>query len=183
MSRKDSTGSRRRTAFGLATAAGGALAAAMLSMGTAPADPSPTSCPTTTGTRSCSGPPAHRASSPRRVSLTRPGHRVVRAKTRAMRHFDHGRRHVRRQLTVTRSEDLINAIDPSAFVTQTDTRHRWHPRAGGGHTWSPTTSLATLATGLDFFLLDPTGLDYLLTPGRRPPVGVASVLSLISASG
>jgi hypothetical protein len=35
MNQKDSTGSRRRTAFGLATAAGGALAAAALSMGTA----------------------------------------------------------------------------------------------------------------------------------------------------
>jgi hypothetical protein len=37
MSRKDSTGSRRRAAFGLATAAGGAVAA-MLSMGIAHAD-------------------------------------------------------------------------------------------------------------------------------------------------
>lgn len=39
MSPIESNRGRRRTAFGFATAAGGALAAAMLSMGTAHADP------------------------------------------------------------------------------------------------------------------------------------------------
>jgi hypothetical protein len=61
-------------------------------------------------------------------------------------------------------ENLIYAIDPSAFYEQT----------GGGAVGTiidtagaylvPDSTLGYLATGLDYGLLSPTGLDFVLTP-------------------
>jgi hypothetical protein len=59
--------------------------------------------------------------------------------------------------------DLINAIDPSAFALQSD------PDIVGtfnilGDYLVPVDSLGYLAQSVDFFLLDPTGLGFLLSP-------------------
>lgn len=59
-------------------------------------------------------------------------------------------------------EDIVNALDPSAFSTQV-TDGITGTLAGGGYL-VPEDSLGYLATGLDYFLLTPTGLDYLLSP-------------------
>jgi hypothetical protein len=57
---------------------------------------------------------------------------------------------------------LINSIDPAAFVTQTDP-DIVGTLAGGGYL-VPDDFLGYLATDLDFFLLNPTGLGFLLSP-------------------
>ena len=61
-------------------------------------------------------------------------------------------------------ENLINAIDPSAFYEQT-TEGVTGTLAGGLDAYLvPDSFLGYLATGLDYGLLTPTGLDYVLTP-------------------
>jgi hypothetical protein len=57
---------------------------------------------------------------------------------------------------------LINSIDPAAFVTQTDP-DIVGTLAGGGYL-VPDDFLGYLATDLDFFVLNPTGLGFLLSP-------------------
>jgi hypothetical protein len=59
--------------------------------------------------------------------------------------------------------DLINAIDPSAFATQVDPDIVGTFTEAGGYL-VPVDSLGYLATSVDFFLLDPTGLGFLLSP-------------------
>jgi hypothetical protein len=59
--------------------------------------------------------------------------------------------------------DLIHAVDPSAFVLQSD------PDIVGTATMAgqylvPDDALGYLATDVDFFLLDPTGLGFILSP-------------------
>jgi hypothetical protein len=61
-------------------------------------------------------------------------------------------------------EDLINAIDPSAFYEQTTQGVVGTIADSGGAYLVPDSALGYLATGLDYGLLTPTGLDYVLTP-------------------
>jgi hypothetical protein len=58
--------------------------------------------------------------------------------------------------------DLINALDPSAYVTQFDP-DTVGTLASGGYL-VPDDFLGYLGTELDFFLLDPTGLGFILSP-------------------
>ncbi|WP_343571515.1 hypothetical protein [Mycobacterium sp.] len=61
-------------------------------------------------------------------------------------------------------ENLVNAIDPSAFYEQTTAGVTGTITDGAGAYLVPDTALGYLATGLDYGLLTPTGLDYVLTP-------------------
>lgn len=61
-------------------------------------------------------------------------------------------------------ENLINSIDPSAFYEQTTTGVTGTIADSGGAYLVPDSALGYLATGLDYGLLTPTGLDYVLTP-------------------
>jgi hypothetical protein len=61
-------------------------------------------------------------------------------------------------------ENLINAIDPSAFYEQTTTGITGTLLDSGGAYLVPDSALGYLATSLDFGLLTPTGLDFVLTP-------------------
>jgi hypothetical protein len=61
-------------------------------------------------------------------------------------------------------ENLINAIDPSAFYEQTTAGVTGTILDSGGAYLVPDSFLGYLATGLDFGLLTPTGLDFVLTP-------------------
>lgn len=58
--------------------------------------------------------------------------------------------------------DLINAIDPSAFSDQVTTGITGTLSDGGYLV--PENFLGYVATDLDYFALNPTGLDYLLGP-------------------
>ena len=60
-------------------------------------------------------------------------------------------------------ENLIYAIDPSAFYDQTSTGITGTADAVGGYL-VPDDALGYLATGLDYGLLTPTGLADVLTP-------------------
>ena len=60
--------------------------------------------------------------------------------------------------------NLINAIDPSAFYEQTTAGVVGTILDSGGAYLVPDSALGYLATGLDFGLLTPTGLDFVLTP-------------------
>jgi hypothetical protein len=61
-------------------------------------------------------------------------------------------------------ENLINAIDPSAFYEQTTQGILGTITDTAGAYLVPESALGYLATGLDFGLLTPTGLDFVLTP-------------------
>jgi hypothetical protein len=61
-------------------------------------------------------------------------------------------------------ENLIFAIDPSAFYEQTTTGVAGTLLEGSTAYLVPDSFLGYLATGLDYGLLTPTGLDYVLTP-------------------
>jgi hypothetical protein len=61
-------------------------------------------------------------------------------------------------------ENLIFAIDPSAFYEQTTEGVTGTLAGGLGDYLVPDSFLGYLATGLDYGLLTPTGLDYVLTP-------------------
>ena len=61
-------------------------------------------------------------------------------------------------------ENLIFAIDPTAFYEQTTTGVTGTLLDSGGAYLVPDSFLGYLATGLDFGLLTPTGLTYVLTP-------------------
>ncbi len=64
-------------------------------------------------------------------------------------------------------ENLINALDPSAFYEQTgglDPGFAGTIADSGGAYLVPDSTLGYLATGLDYGLLTPTGLTYVLTP-------------------
>jgi hypothetical protein len=61
-------------------------------------------------------------------------------------------------------ENLINAIDPSAFYEQTTTGVTGTILDSGGAYLVPDSTLGYLATGLDYGLLTPTGLTFVLTP-------------------
>jgi hypothetical protein len=61
-------------------------------------------------------------------------------------------------------ENLIFALDPSAFYEQTTAGVVGTLADSGGAYLVPDSVLGYLATGLDYGLLTPTGLDYVLTP-------------------
>jgi hypothetical protein len=61
-------------------------------------------------------------------------------------------------------ENLIYALDPSAFYEQTTAGVTGTLFDAGGAYLVPDDFLGYLATGLDYGLLTPTGLDYVLTP-------------------
>ncbi|MBV8178855.1 MAG: hypothetical protein JOY55_13595 [Mycobacterium sp.] len=162
MSRNDSTGRGRRTAFGLATAAGGALAAVMLSMGTAHADiTTPYIDPYT--------PP-----DPYDVLFGAMGQQGI---DNALLDSNLATSNPTGDLTfmtdVSQFEastdhplaDLINSIDPSAFYEQTGGLDpSFAGDLAGGAYLAPDDTLGYLATGLDYGLLTPTGLAFVLDP-------------------
>lgn len=159
MSRTDSTGRGRRTAFGLATAAGGALAAAMLSMGAAHADITtpyvdPYSPPdpydVLFGAQGAQG--LDNAALDSQLALTNSSGEA--SFQIAVDQFESSADHP--------LADLINAIDPSAFYEQTG-GGAVGDLAGGAYL-VPDDSLGYLATGLDYGLLTPTGLSFVLDP-------------------
>jgi hypothetical protein len=158
MSRKHSTG-RRRSAFVVATAAGGAMAAAMLSMGTAHAD-TPYVDPYTPpdpydvlfGAEGTQG--ADNATLDTNLALSNPTGDLTFYNDVVS--FEDGSDHA--------LQNLINAIDPSAFYEQTSVGITGTLVDSGGAYLVPDSTLGYLATGLDAGLLTPVGLDYILTP-------------------
>jgi hypothetical protein len=164
MSRKDSTG-RRRSAFGLATAVGGALAAAALSMGTAHADPTvvvDTFTPPdpydvlfgAAGGDAIGSQGYDNAQLDASLLESNPtGYDSFYTDVVTFEQLagDHG------------LENLIYAIDPSAFDLQSSADIVGTATATGDYL-VPESALGYLATGLDYGLLTPTGLDYVLTP-------------------
>ena len=159
MSRNDSTGRGRRTAFGLATAAGGALAAAMISMGTAHADiTTPFIDPYTPpdpydvlfGAMGAQG--IDNAALDSQLALTNSAGEA--SFQIAVDQFEASTDHP--------LADLINAIDPSAFYEQVG-GGVIGDLAGGAYL-APDDALGYLATGLDYGLLTPTGLSFVLDP-------------------
>jgi hypothetical protein len=156
MSRKYST------AFGLATAAGGALAAAFIGMGTAHADittpfPDPYSAPdpyaVLFGAEGTQG--ADDNTLDGNLFVSNPsGDTVFQTDVSS---FEAGHDHA--------LESLINALDPSAFYEQTGGLDPGDVGTlAGGAYLVPDDALGYLATGLDYGLLTPTGLDYVLDP-------------------
>lgn len=61
-------------------------------------------------------------------------------------------------------ENLINAIDPSAFAEQVGGGAVGTIASAGDAYLVPESALGYLAVGLDYGLLTPTGLDFVLTP-------------------
>ncbi len=167
MSRKNSNGRGRRTAFTLATALGGATAAAaMLGMGNANAAPvvdiyGPNDAYTrVVRFRRCSGcvePPAGHQRSDRRPHQLCGVRQRVHAFEAAP--FEHG------------LENLVNAIDPSAFYEQTTAGVVGTIADSGGAYLAPDDFLGYLSTSLDYGLLTPTGLNFVLDPADRHPAG------------
>ena len=165
MSQKDSIRSKRRAAFTLATAAGGAIAAAMLGMGTANAVEAP---PTDDGFQVLFGQVGNENISAAQIATnvtddanltaTNPGAET--ALTNSADLFqstgtDHG------------LEQLVFALDPSSFALQTTPGiDGYLTGVDAGSYLVPDDSLGFLATDLDFFLLSPTGLD----PGLLGPI-------------
>jgi hypothetical protein len=155
MSRKHST------AFGISAAMGGAAVAAFLSMGTAHALPGDLldhdgysdlfGATGTVGYPAAAG--ADNAELDQQLFIQDP--------TTALS-FDHAV-DVFESSNVHPIADLINALDPSAFVLQSDPDIAGTATALGQYL-VPDDAIGYLATDVDFFLLDPTGLGFLLSP-------------------
>jgi hypothetical protein len=160
MSQNDSIRGRRRTGFGLVTAVGGALAAAALSMGTANASPfiDPYTAPDPYA--ALFGAEGGQGIADNNLDLTastESGYQTFQTTVDAFESTasEHG------------LENLIYAIDPSAFYEQTgglDPGFAGTLVDSAGAYLVPDSALGYLATGLDFGLLTPTGLDFVLTP-------------------
>jgi hypothetical protein len=161
MSRKDSTG-RRRSAFALATAAGGALAAVMLSMGTAHADittvfPDPYLPPdpydVLFGAMGTQGGDNNILDGNLFLSNPTGDATFMTDVSQFEASADHP------------IADLINAIDPSAFYEQSGGLDPgFAGDLAGGAYLAPDDALGYLAQGLDYGLLTPTGLAFVLDP-------------------
>jgi hypothetical protein len=168
MSQKDSIRSKRRAAFTLATATGGAIAAAMLSMGTANAAPDIVVPPIDDGFQVLFGQVGNENISAAQIAtnvtddanLTATNSGAETALTNSADLFqatgtDHG------------IEQLVFALDPSSFALQsTSGIDGYLTGVDAGSYLVPDDSLGFLATDLDFFLLSPTGLD----PGLLGPI-------------
>jgi hypothetical protein len=172
MSPTESNRGRRRSAFTLATAAGGALAAAMLGMGVAHADITTTYPTDDDGFQILFGAPgnenldsatgaaqiASNETADNNLAATSPGDETAFTNDAVLFEStgtDHG------------VEQLVYALDPSSFVTQsTPDIDGYLTGANAGDYLVPDDSLGYLATDLDFFLLSPIGLD----PGLLGPL-------------
>jgi hypothetical protein len=157
MSQKESNGRRLRAGFSLATAVGGAVAAAALSMGMAHADVVDADgysdlfgATGTVGYPTAAG--LDNASLDTQLFDQNPGQAL--AFDQYVGTFESNNDHA--------IADLIYAVDHSAFVVQTDP-DIIGTLPGGGYL-VPDDSLGYLATELDAFLLNPTGLGFLLSP-------------------
>jgi hypothetical protein len=162
MSQIESNRGRRRAGFGLVTAVGGAFAAAALSMGTAHADTvfidtytPPDPYDVLFGAQGTQG--ADNALLDTNLFTSNPtGDTVFQADVAAFEAnpAEHG------------ISNLIAAIDPSAFYEQVGggAVGTIADATGGFAYLVPDSALGYLATGLDFGLLTPTGLDFVLTP-------------------
>jgi hypothetical protein len=156
MSRKHST------AIGLATAVGGALAAAMIGMGTAHADITtpfvdpyspPNPYDVLFGAQGTQG--ADNALLDGNLLTTNPTGDATFMTD--VSQFEASTDHP--------LADLINAIDPSAFYEQTGGLDPgFVGDLTGGAYLAPDDALGYLATGLDYGLLTPTGLAFVLDP-------------------
>jgi hypothetical protein len=170
MSQQKSTGRGRRTAFTLAAATGGAVAAAMLGMGMAHAD-TPDITPTAPlddgfqvvfGAPGTAGITAAQAATDKlddaNLLAYNPGDETALTNTADLFEAtggDHG------------IEQLIYAIDPSAYAVQaTPGIDGFLTGVDAGSYLVPDDSLGFLGTDLDFFLLSPLGLD----PGLIGPL-------------
>ncbi len=164
MSRSDSTGRGRRTAFTLATAAGGAMAAAMFGMGMAHADSDIVSLPSDAEGYSIlfggDGTDPNLFSGQATDNLTLDTELYDQNSGDALS-FDTAAASFESEDGHS-IEDLINSIDPTAYSEQIT------PGITGtlpdNAYLVPESSLGYLGTELDFFVLNPTGLDFLLTP-------------------
>jgi hypothetical protein len=171
MSQKESNGRGRRATFTLATAIGGAAAAAVLGMGTANAvTPPPTDDgfqilfgaagnPNLDGDATGLAQIASNVTADANLTATNAGAET--ALTNSADLF---------QATGTDHalEQLVFALDPSSFVTQATTGVDGYLAGAtdAGSYLVPDDFLGYLATDLDFFLLSPTGLD----PGLLGPI-------------
>ena len=149
------------TAFGLATAVGGAMAAAMLSMGTAHAtpdvpymDPYPAPDPYDVLFGAMGAQGASDNTLDTNLAISNPAGDLTFYNDVVS--FEQGQDHA--------LQNLIFALDPSAFYEQTSTGITGTIADSGGAYLVPESSLGYLATGLDAGLLTPVGLDYILTP-------------------
>jgi hypothetical protein len=162
MSQIESNRGRRSAGFGLVTAVGGAFAAAMFSMGTANAAPvvivDPQTAPDPYVALFGAGPEqlAGNTTLDTNADLASPTNYTIfdnDVSAFEASPFEHG------------LEQLVNAIDPSAFYEQTGGLIAGDVGTlAGGAYLVPDDALGYLATSLDYGLLTPTGLDYILTP-------------------
>jgi hypothetical protein len=184
MSHKNSNGRGRRTAFTFATALGGATAAAaMLGMGNASAAPvvdiyGPNDAYAELfGSEGAQGASNHlldinaATADPTSYAVFVNDVHAFEAAP-----FEHG------------LENLVNAIDPSAFYEQTTAGVVGTIAESGGAYLAPDDFLGYLSTSLDYGLLTPTGLNFVLTPLidillGEPPAGAASEAASAAASG
>jgi hypothetical protein len=162
MSQKDSNGRRLRAGFSLASLAGGALVTAALSMGTAHADtpiidvyspPDPYDVLFgAEGGLTANSQGADNALLDSNLSAANLG--VFQTDVAAFEGnaAEHG------------ISNLINAIDPSAFAEQVGGGAVGTIASAGDAYLVPESALGYLAVGLDYGLLTPTGLDFVLTP-------------------
>jgi hypothetical protein len=182
MSHKNSNGRGRRTAFTFTALGGAAAAAAMLGMGNANADPvvdiySPGDAYTVLfGSDGAQGLANHALDI--NAAIANPAGFEVFSNDVALFEaapFEHG------------LENLINALDPSAFYEQTSAGIIGTIADSGGAYLVPDDFLGYLSTGLDYGLLTPTGLNFVLTPLidillGEPPAGAASEAAAVPAS-
>ncbi|UMB67963.1 hypothetical protein [Mycobacterium paraterrae] len=174
MSRKQFNGRGPRAAFTFTTAVGGAIATAALGMGAANAAPfvdpyGPNDAYAELfGAAGTQGADNHLLDV--NAALANPAeYQIFVNDVHAFEEapFEHG------------ISNLINAIDPSAFYEQTTAGVTGTIAESGGAYLVPDDALGYLATGLDYGLLTPTGLNYVLTPLidillGEPPAGAAA---------
>ena len=174
MSQGKFNGARRRAGFGLVTAAGGAVAAAALSMGVAHAD-----TPVVDSYYDSSGVIAAGDNQPEPIDaydMLFGANGTQGAENNSLDISDaqsnlNGYESFTTDVTAFEQnagdhglENLVYAIDPSAFYEQTTQGITGTIADSGGAYLAPDSSLGYLATALDFGLLTPTGLDYVATP-------------------
>jgi hypothetical protein len=159
MSNKNSTGTRR-TAVGVGMAAGAAIAAAMFGMGTAHAVTAPSGDQGFEilfgGDGTDSGVTTAQASdnAAADLALSQSSSGDAASFDTLASSFEAGNAHP--------IADLVQSIDPAAFSDQV-TPGITGTLEGGAYL-VPENLLGYIATDLDYFALNPTGLDYLLAP-------------------
>jgi|GEM_PF-1797590 len=172
MSQSKLNGRRRRAGFGLVTAAGAAVAAAALSMGVAHAAPVVDPYSDVTGIASLGD-----KFTPNDAYDMLFGSHGTQGVDNAALDLSDAQSNLSGYESFTTDvmtfeqtagdhglENLIYAIDPSAFYEQTTAGVVGTIADSGGAYLVPESSLGYLATALDYGLLTPTGLDYVLTP-------------------